>query len=50
MFSGRFRSTGRDYDVSPDGRRFVLMQATEPRTADRMAIILNWWSLLDARR
>jgi eukaryotic-like serine/threonine-protein kinase len=50
MFSGRFRSTGRDYDVSPDGRRFVLMHAIEPRTTDRMAIILNWWSLLDARR
>jgi Tol biopolymer transport system component len=50
MFSGRYRSTGRDYDVSPDGKRFVMMQANEPRTTDRMSIVLNWWRLLDARR
>ena len=26
LFAGRYRSTGRDFDVSPDGQRFVMMR------------------------
>ncbi len=49
LFSGRYRLTGRDYDVSPDGTRFVMMLANEPRTTDSMRVLLNWWQTLDAR-
>jgi len=49
MFSGRYRMTGRDFDVSPDGRRFVMMLANEPRTTATMRVLLNWWQAMDSR-
>jgi hypothetical protein len=49
MFSGRYRLSGRDYDVSSDGKRFVMMRADGPRTANRMRVLLNWRRVLDAR-
>jgi len=49
LFSGRYRLTGRDYDVSPDGTRFVMMLVNEPRTTGTMRVLLNWWQTLDAR-
>ncbi len=49
LFSGRYRLTGRDYAVSPDGTRFVMMLANEPRTTGSMRVLLDWWQTLDAR-
>jgi len=49
MFSGPYRITGRDFDVSPDGRRFVMMRSNEPRTTTTMRVVLNWWRALDGR-
>jgi hypothetical protein len=49
MFSGRYRQTGRDFDVSPDGARFVLMQSEEDRTTNRVRVVLDTPRLLDAR-
>jgi hypothetical protein len=49
LFSGRYRLTGRDYDVSADGKRFVMMRANDARTTERLSIVLNWWRLLDSR-
>jgi hypothetical protein len=49
MFSGQYRLTGRDFDVSPDGRRFIMMRSNEPRTSTTMHVVLNWWRMLDER-
>ncbi len=49
MFSGRYRLTGRDFDVSPDGRRFVMMRTDEPRTTTRLGVLLDWWRALSLR-
>lgn len=42
LFEGRYRQTGRDYDISPDGTRFVMMQPQSPNTAHQLNLILNW--------
>ncbi len=49
LFAGRYRATGRDFDVSPDGTRFVMMRNDDPRTTTRLNVLLNWWRSLDAR-
>jgi serine/threonine-protein kinase len=49
LFSGRYRATGRDFDVSPDGTRFVMMRNDDPRTTTKLNVLLNWWRSLDAR-
>jgi hypothetical protein len=49
MFSGRYRLSGRDFDVSPDGSRFVMMRVDEPRTGDRIRVVLDWRRTLDVR-
>jgi Tol biopolymer transport system component len=48
MFSGRYRLSGRDYDVSLDGSRFVMMRSDDPRTSESINVLLNWRSALDA--
>jgi serine/threonine-protein kinase len=50
LFSGRYRVTGRDFDVSPDGRTFVMMLNEEPRTTRSVNVLLDWWSVVDSRR
>jgi hypothetical protein len=35
-----------EYDVSPDGRRFLLMGAAEQRPGSAIHVVLNWESLL----
>jgi hypothetical protein len=42
MFSGRYRLSGRDFDVSADGTRFVMMQNDDPRTAGSIQVLLDW--------
>jgi len=49
MFSGRYRWSGRDFDVSPDGKRFVMMRSDEARTSNTIKLLLNWRRALDAR-
>jgi eukaryotic-like serine/threonine-protein kinase len=49
MFSGRYRMTGRDFDVSPDGTEFVMMRANGERTTPRINVLLDWWRSLEAR-
>jgi serine/threonine-protein kinase len=50
LFAGRYRASGRDFDVSPDGMRFVMMRSNDPRTTTRLSVLLNWWRSLDSRR
>jgi Tol biopolymer transport system component len=49
LFSGRYRLTGRDFDVSPDGKSFVMMRSNDPRTTTRLSVLLDWWRSLDSR-
>jgi len=49
LFSGRFRETGRDFDVSPDGTRFVMMLNQDPRTAPSFNVLLDWRRAVGAR-
>ncbi|CAN5688496.1 hypothetical protein BH24ACI5_BH24ACI5_11520 [soil metagenome] len=49
MFSGRYRLTGRDFDVSPDGTRFVMMRNDDPRTSQTINLLLDWRQVLEAR-
>ena len=49
LFSGRYLATGRDFDVSPDGTRFVMMRNDDPRSTTTLHVVLNWWHALDAR-
>ncbi len=39
---------GKNYDVSADGRRFLMVQG-EPETASRIHIVLNWFDELKRR-
>jgi hypothetical protein len=36
----------RDYDISPDGRRFLMMRLPCAETADRVNLIPGWPVLL----
>jgi serine/threonine-protein kinase len=53
LFHGRdFRGTipVRSYDISPDGRRFVMLKRSsdvEPRPATRINVVLNWFEELN---
>jgi eukaryotic-like serine/threonine-protein kinase len=49
LFSGRYRATGRDFDASPDGRRFVMMRNDEPRTSTTVNVLLDWRRALASR-
>jgi eukaryotic-like serine/threonine-protein kinase len=37
---------GRSYDVSPDGRRLLVVKRAEPDVRDRIHVITNWTALL----
>jgi len=39
----------RDFDVSPDGTRFAMMRNDDPRTTERLHVLLNWPRLIEAR-
>ena len=49
LFSGRYLATGRDFDVSPDGTRLVMMRNDDPRSTATLHVVLNWWHALEAR-
>jgi hypothetical protein len=40
-------SPGRSYDVSPDGKRLLVVKRAEPDTRDRINLVVNWTSLLE---
>lgn len=48
LFEGAFETVlGQPFDVSPDGRRFLRIQATEPDPPPtRISIVLNWFQEL----
>jgi eukaryotic-like serine/threonine-protein kinase len=46
IFEGRFEA----YDVSPDGQRFLIVQAVEPELpATQINVVLNWFDELKQR-
>jgi len=51
LFEGRYAAAdmGRNYDVSPDGRRFVMIRSDEPEPPVHLHIVLNWLDDLRAR-
>jgi serine/threonine-protein kinase len=44
LFEGRYDTTplARNYDVSPDGRQFVLVRTDDPEPPPRFHLVLNW--------
>jgi hypothetical protein len=51
LFSGPYdRTAGRvNYDVSPDGRRFVMMEPGEEELTSQMNVVINWFEELKRR-
>ena len=46
------RESGRPYDVTPDGKQFlVMLQSLEPASSDRpqINVVLNWFQDLKQR-
>ena len=41
--------TGRSYDVSPDGQRFLMIKAAGAEQAPSMVVVLNWLEELKAK-
>lgn len=41
--------TGRPYDVSPDGQRFLMIKAAGTEHAPSMVVVLNWLEELKAK-
>jgi len=50
LFRGQFQDTGTGtagYDVSLDGRRFLMIQPTEPeQLATQVSVVINWFEEL----
>ena len=47
LFEGRYRPTGGtlpDYDVSPDGQRFLMLKPVQQEQAEstQINVVLNW--------
>jgi hypothetical protein len=38
-----------NYDVTPDGQRFLMIKATEEEVAGQINVILNWFEELKER-
>jgi len=52
LFRGRFTGVGGDgsFDVSPDGRRFLLVKSDEAAALNRLTLVQNWIDTLAPRR
>jgi Tol biopolymer transport system component len=52
LFEGRYERSGvgRNYDLSPDGKRFVMIRSEERDTAARVHVVLNWLDELRSGR
>jgi hypothetical protein len=49
LFEGTYVPTPRsfpDYDVSPDGQRFLMLKATEQTAPMQINVVLNWFEEL----
>ncbi len=51
LFEGRYAEAevGRNYDVSPDGRHFVMIRSDEAEPPVHLHVVLNWFEDLSAR-
>lgn len=51
LFDTRYFSggSGRSYDVSPDGQRFLMVKAAGTEQAPSMVVVLNWLEELKAK-
>ncbi len=53
LFEGTFQGatlSRANYDVTPDGQRFVMIQAVEPEQAPtQINVVLNWFEELKQR-
>ena len=52
LFEGRFARLGwaqANYDVSPDGRRFLMIQGDDPALPTSLRLITNWFTELASR-
>lgn len=48
LFSGSYVSgPGRQYDISPDGQRFLMLESTHRR--DELVVVGNWFVELEQR-
>jgi len=50
LFAGHYSGTGREvgFDVSPDGRRFVMVKSDEASTLGQLTLVQNWLTELRA--
>ena len=49
LFEGQFEWGGtniRNYDIAPDGQRFVMIQAEEESARTEIVVVLNWFQEL----
>ena len=47
LFAGNYSSDLlRNYDVSPDGKRFLMIQEDEETARPRFHVVLNWFQEL----
>ncbi len=50
MCLSRLEPWGRNYDITPDGERFLMIMESEPTPAPtRFTVTLNWFEELKAR-
>ena len=50
LFRGSFANIqGKNYDVTPDGQRFLMVQVEEPAAPKDIAVVLNWMEDLRSR-
>ena len=50
LFRGPFANIqGKNYDVAPDGRRFLMVLVDEPAAPKEIAVVLNWMEDLRSR-
>jgi len=54
LFEGRYErtpATGPNYDVSPDGQRFLMLKPSEQEVAapTQINVVLNWFEELKRR-
>jgi Tol biopolymer transport system component/predicted Ser/Thr protein kinase len=52
LFEGRYEQSdiGRNYDLSPDGKRFVMVRSDETEATAQIHVVLNWLDELKLRR
>ena len=51
LFVGQYTGAGREagFDVSPDGRRFVMVKSDEASILGHLTVVQNWLAELRAR-